>query len=286
MRNNINEKFFTAKNDRVFKILMFNDKNVKILKSFLETILKVKIDNINYLHTDENKGNIHLKQNNLDVLVDTNAGRIGIEMNAIDKAFIHTRNVAYIADEYSHYFKVGDNYDESTKFLQINLTYGMKGRRKDKKEVRHYKIQDEEGVKFVDNFEIIEYNMDEYEDMWKKNNIALIKDNWQFIMLNREEKELEKLTHIERKVDDFMEEIKKINQDPNYRQYISEEEDKRKIHNSELNEAKNEGIKQGIEQGIEQKAIETAKNMLRKKINIETIMEITGLSKEKIEKLR
>jgi 5-methylthioribose kinase len=38
--------------------------------------------------------------------------------------------------------------------------------------------------------------------------------------------------------------------------------------------------------GIEQKAIETAKNMLRKKINIETIMEITGLSKEKIEKLR
>jgi predicted transposase/invertase (TIGR01784 family) len=105
-------------------------------------------------------------------------------------------------------------------------------------------------------------------------------------MLNREEKELEKLTHIERKVDDFMEEIKKINQDPDYRQYISEEEDKRKIHNSELNEAKKEGIKQGIEQGIEQKAIETAKNMLRKKINIETIMEITGLSKEKIEKLR
>lgn len=84
MENDINKKFFTAKNDRVFKILMFNDKNVKILKSFLETILKVKIDNINYLHTDENKGNIHLKQNNLDVLVDTNEGRIGIEMNAID----------------------------------------------------------------------------------------------------------------------------------------------------------------------------------------------------------
>ena len=105
-------------------------------------------------------------------------------------------------------------------------------------------------------------------------------------MLNREEKELEKLKHIERKVDDFMEEIKKINQDPNYRQYISEEEDKRKIHNSELNEAKNEGIKQGIEQGIEQKAIETAKKLLEENVSMKIIMEATGLNKEKIEGLK
>ncbi len=51
-----------------------------------------------------------------------------------------------------------------------------------------------------------------------------------------------------------------------------------------------EGIKKGIEQGkIEgekEKAIKIAKNMYKKGISIETIIECTGLTKEEIEKLK
>lgn len=46
------------------------------------------------------------------------------------------------------------------------------------------------------------------------------------------------------------------------------------------------GIAEGIKKGEEKKNIEIAKKMLNKKIDLDTIMEITGLSKEEIEKLK
>ncbi len=53
-----------------------------------------------------------------------------------------------------------------------------------------------------------------------------------------------------------------------------------------IKEGRKEGLEQGKEQGLEEgkkiKNIENAKKMLEKKIPIETIMEITGLTKEEI----
>ncbi len=43
-----------------------------------------------------------------------------------------------------------------------------------------------------------------------------------------------------------------------------------------------EGIEKGIAEGVEKTAI----NMLKKNMDIDTIMELTGLSKEKIEELK
>ena len=46
-----------------------------------------------------------------------------------------------------------------------------------------------------------------------------------------------------------------------------------------------EGISQGISQGSQQKAIETAKNMLKDNLDIQTILKYTGLSIEEINSL-
>ncbi|MBE6348700.1 MAG: hypothetical protein E7064_07145 [Spirochaetaceae bacterium] len=46
-----------------------------------------------------------------------------------------------------------------------------------------------------------------------------------------------------------------------------------------------EGIEQGISQGSQQKAIETAKNMLKDNLDIQTILKYTGLSIEEINSL-
>ena len=51
-------------------------------------------------------------------------------------------------------------------------------------------------------------------------------------------------------------------------------------------EGYNKGHEKGIEQGIEQKNNEIAKKMLDKKLDITTIEEITGLTKEEIMKLK
>ena len=51
--------------------------------------------------------------------------------------------------------------------------------------------------------------------------------------------------------------------------------------NSSMNSARKEGMKEGIKQNQK----ETALKMLQKGIDIKTIMEVTGLTKEEIKKL-
>ena len=51
-------------------------------------------------------------------------------------------------------------------------------------------------------------------------------------------------------------------------------------------EGREEGIQQGIEQGAEQRNIAIAKSMLKKKLDINMISEITGLSVEQVKKLK
>ena len=58
------------------------------------------------------------------------------------------------------------------------------------------------------------------------------------------------------------------------------------IHDQDIYfKAKNEGIAQGISQGEYQAKIETAKNMLKDKLSLETIIKYTGLSESIILKL-
>ena len=98
-----------------------------------------------------------------------------------------------------------------------------------------------------------------------------------------------------------MDKLEKLNKDPEFYQYMSHEEDKRKIYNSRMYEAEqkglqkglNKGLKEGIEKGMEKgmekgsknKSIEIATNLKNFGTDIETISKATGLSKEEIEKL-
>ena len=62
---------------------------------------------------------------------------------------------------------------------------------------------------------------------------------------------------------------------------MSEEEEKRKIHNSLLSEAR----ENGFNDGISQEKVNIAKNMLNKNMSIEDISEIIGLSIEEIKNI-
>ena len=76
----------------------------------------------------------------------------------------------------------------------------------------------------------------------------------------------------------------------NTRLAYAEEEAKERGYNAGIEEGIEKGIEQGIEkgieQGIEQKNNEIAKKMLDKSLDITTIEEITGLTKEEIMKLK
>ena len=277
--------FYTCRNDRAFKEVFLKPNNSDLLKALLEFILKIKIDKLEIKKTELLSGNVNIKDKRVDAIVHTGNKKIEIEINSQNKNYLHTRSTAYICNIYQSNASVGDTYNEDTDIIQVNLTWGL-GKNND--EMKIYKIMNEKGELYVKNFIIYEINMDYYDKIWYSKNEDEIKKNQYMIMLDLDKKELKSMPK-DKIVDKYITNVTIVNDDPEFQKYMSEEEDKKKIQNSLLSEAKEEGISQGIEQGytsgINDGIKQTAKSMLNKNMSIEDISDITGLSIEEINKL-
>ena len=209
----------------------------------------------------------------LDLLFDSNEAIVGIEVNGFNKKYIYPRNTAFICDCYSNYTLVNKEYSEDKLIIQINFSYGIK----DDIPIRKYMIRDKEDKLFVKNFVIYEINMDYCLNFWYNKHIVndylfYINKYKYFIMLGLDLDELKELIDItgDERIVKFMNELKKVNENPKFREFITEEQDKEFILNSVRNE--------GIEQGIGQRNIEIANNMIKDNISVATISKYTGLS--------
>ncbi len=109
-------------------------------------------------------------------------------------------------------------------------------------------------------------------------------------MLDLGIKELEKLSKKDKVVSKYMETLEEVNQDPEFREYMSIEEDAIKMEKSRISAGIKKGLEQGLEQGIKkgsrEKAISIAKSLLKNNVDINIIAESTGLSIEELEKLK
>ena len=277
--------FYTCKNDRAFKEVFLKPDNSDLLKALLEFILKIKIDKLEIKKTELLSGNVNIKDKRVDAIVHTGNKKIEIEINSQNKDYLHTRSTAYICNIYQSNASVDDTYNEDTDIIQVNLTWGL-GRNND--EMKIYKIMNEKGELYVKNFIIYEINMDYYDKIWYSKNEDEIKKNQYMIMLDLDKKELKNMPK-DKIVDKYITNVTIVNDDPEFQKYMSEEEDKRKIQNSLLSEAKEEGISQGISQGytsgINDGIKQTAKNLLSMNMPIEDISKATGLSIEEIKKI-
>ena len=278
--------FYTCKNDRAFKEVFLKPDNSDLLKALLEFILKIKIDKLEIKKTELLR---NIKDKRIDAIVHTGNKKIEIEINSQYEKYLNPRNMAYICNTYQSHTLVGKEYNQQTDIIQVNLTWGLG---KNNEEMKIYKIMNEKGELYVKNFIIYEINMDYYDKIWYSKNEEEIKKNQYMIMLDLDKKELKNMPK-DKIVDKYITNVTIVNDDPEFQKYMSEEEDKRKIQNSLLSEAKEEGISQGYTSGINdgiskgknKKSIEIAKNMLRKNMSIEDISDITGLSIEEINKL-
>ena len=275
-------EFYTCKNDRAFKEVFLNPNNSDLLKALLEFILKIKIDKLEIKKTELLSGNVNIKDKRVDALVYTGNKKIEIEINSQNKDYLHTRSTAYICNIYQSNANVGDTYNENTDIIQVNLTWGL-GRNND--EMKIYKIMNEKGELYVKNFIIYEINMDYYDKIWYSKNKEEIKKNQYMIMLDLDKKELENMPK-DKIVDKYITNVTIVNDDPEFQKYMSEEEDKKKIQNSLLSEARENGINDGISKGENKKSIEIAKNLLSMNMTLEDISRATGLTVEEIKSLK
>ena len=283
-------EFYTCRNDRAFKEVFLKPDNSDLLKALLEFILKIKIDKLEIKKTELLSGNVNIKDKRVDAIVHTGNKKIEIEINSQNKDYLHTRSTAYICNIYQSNASVGDTYNEDTDIIQVNLTWGL-GRNND--EMKIYKIMNEKGELYVKNFIIYEINMDYYDKIWYSKNEDEIKKNQYMIMLDLDKKELKNMPK-DKIVDKYITNVTIVNDDPEFQKYMSEEEDKKKIQNSLLSEAKEEGIEQGytsgindgISKGVSQEKVSIAKNLLSMNMPLGDISKATGLSIENLNKLK
>jgi len=283
-------EFYTCRNDRAFKEVFLNPDNSDLLKALLEFILKIKIDKLEIKKTELLSGNVNIKDKRVDAIVHTGNKKIEIEINSQNKDYLHTRSTAYICNIYQSNASVGDTYNEDTDIIQVNLTWGL-GRNND--EMKIYKIMNEKGELYVKNFIIYEINMDYYDKIWYSKNEDEIKKNQYMIMLDLDKKELKNMPK-DKIVDKYITNVTIVNDDPEFQKYMSEEEDKKKIQNSLLSEAKEEGIEQGytsgindgISKGVSQEKVSIAKNLLSMNMPLGDISKATGLSIENLNELK
>ena len=267
--------FYTCKSDIAFKEIFGNSKNKKLLIWLLERILQVNIDKLTYLNVERNNNDLITKRKRLDILVETNVGRINIEMNATSKEYLHPRNFCYLSNIYNKNTSISEDYNEDTLTIQINFTYGIKD---DNKILRIYKVQDDEQKCYIKNFEIYEYNMDIIMNFWYSLDIEKVTEYSHLIMLDLEKNSLKELVKYDGKVDEYMEKITKLNTDANFWEVFTPEEDERYIRNTIKRESEKKGKK------IEK--ITIAKNMLAKNLDLNLIMDVTNLSKNEILKIK
>ena len=123
-------------------------------------------------------------------------------------------------------------------------------------------------------------------DFWYAKDEEKIKEYKYFIMLDLKKEDLSILSKKDKLVNKYMSNLEELNEDPEFREYMTVEEDQRKIYNTEIDLARKNGLAEGLSQGAKQNSIEIAKSMLSLGVNtLEQIAEVTKLSMEEIKKL-
>ena len=203
---------------------------------------------------------------------------------------MYIRNTAYICNIYSTNALVGDSYNQNNDIIQINLTWGLDY----EESKREFRISDKNGNVYIKNLLIIEINMEYYKKIWYSKDEKKIKENELLVMLDLNEGELKEMPKSDKISKKYIESVTIVNNDPFFQEYMSYEEDQRKMQNSLIREAEDtgyeKGIKLGEEKGLklgqEQEKIKTIKNMLNEEIAINAISKITNLSIEKINEIK
>ena len=117
------EKFYTCRSDRAFKEVFMREDSKDILSKVLEAVLEVEVKDIKFLNLERNVDNIHVRRKYFDMFLDTNIGKIQVEVNADYDMSKKLRNTAFICDTYSHLTLKGEKYTDDILVIQINLSY-------------------------------------------------------------------------------------------------------------------------------------------------------------------
>ena len=288
------KKILTPKNDVVFKRLFGKVGNERLVKDFLEAVLEVEIESVTLgKELELVPERIDEKLGILDVLVELSDGtKVNIEMQRMNAGDVEKRFTYYQDRLYVGGLKRGEDYSNLKKAIVIGILdyshfediedYHTIWKQTEQKHKERTFEQQEihliELPKFlkskvdtdrkVDQWLLfIDYSRRELIEMAKKKNEIVGEAEKEYEYLTGEE-EVQRLAFL------------KMKYEWDYNSGIKYAEEKA------LAKGKAEGRTEGKAEALIEEKVRTAKKMLEKGIEIELIEEITGLSREEIEKLK
>ncbi len=268
------KKLLSPKIDVVFQVLFGEVGSERITKRFLESILEQKIDSI-----DLSKNQILRREKVLDKLgildvIATINGKekCNIEMQLESETTIKERILYYWSRVYSRQIKKGNKYENLQKTIVILIA--------------DFKVEGLEELEYITKWKIIE----------EKNRKLILTDKLELFIIElpkiiedeARSELIDWLSFLENpkseRVKEKMKENEELNEAVNKLEEMSEDEYLERI--ADLREKKildeNSRLSESYNKGIKEAKLEDAKKMLEKNIPLETIIEITGLSKEEI----
>jgi predicted transposase/invertase (TIGR01784 family) len=275
--------------DWAIKKMLRSKANFGILEGFLSELLKedVKIQEI--LESEGNRETFDDKYNRVDILVkDSKDQLIIVEIQNTRESDYFYKILYNTAKAITEHIKVGESYKEVKKVITVSVVYFDLGQGKD---YVYHGCTNFKGIHNNDTLELSE----KQKQLFKRQTVSsiypdhfIIKvndfdgiardnlDQWIYFLKNSEIKD----EFNARGLAEAREKLKEINlpeeELSNYRRYLEQLRFEASIAQT---------IRFDIEYAKKEKAVEMAKKLKEKGIDIAVISETSGLSKEEIEKL-
>ncbi len=267
------KKMLSPKLDIVFQALFGDVGSEKITGRFLRSILKQEVSEVDLsqnivLRREQEDDKLGI----LDIMAKINEKEYcNIEMQLVDTGEIRERILYYWSKIYARQLKKGQKYRELEKTIVILIAnFEIKGL-EDLKYHTEWKIMDKETRKVIltDKFEL---RIIELPKIKEEEQEELI--DWLLFLENPQSERVKTKMEENEELKEAVEKLQGMSED-DYMQRIADLREKAILdYNSGMDTALRKGIKKG--------KLETAKKMLEKGMDIDTIVEVTGLSKDEI----
>ncbi len=294
------KKYFTAKYDLIFQQALCLEKDKDLLTWFLEKIFNQKIINLEIKTPVLPIRSKIEKRKTVDLLITFEDKIVNLEVNSSHYKYLNERNFSYITAVYNSIFEKGKRIKSKDEVIQINFTWGLP-KKYEKIDVLTYEVRDKKhNDLYIDNFKIIVYNMDYIKEVYYNKTTKKYKQDApkHLLMLDSNKEELEKLCKGDKIMEKFKENVEKLNKDEIIIDFLTKEEEDELKKQSYLDEGYELGEEKGMktgqkigqkigkELGKKEEKENLAVKMLENNIDISVVSKITGLSIEKLEKLK
>ena len=290
------KELLKPKNDVVFQSL-FNQKNEKITKAFIEDLLEEKIEKIIINDTKElYREKPEDKLGILDLEAEINGEKkIDVEIQLIEKESFAERLLYYYAKLYGNEIKRGKAYDSYKKVVIIAiLDFDLEITKGIEKMETKWRIRGDENTKLIltDGLEIHIIELSKIKREYK-NNKENRKVQWMMFLDNPNTEEVEEIMEENKEIREAVVEVHKMSKDEKIRKLAELREkaimDEKEIYSTGYHKGEKSGYikgeKSGYDKGQKKEKIKIAKILKEKGMSKEEISEITKLTIEELEKI-